>query len=36
MTTKPALAGSLVALAAADALGALLGLRLRHGAIGDG
>jgi hypothetical protein len=36
MTTKLALAGSLVALAAAAGLGALLGLRLRHGVIRNG
>jgi hypothetical protein len=36
MTMKLALAGSLVALAAAAGLGALLGLGLRHGAIGNG
>jgi hypothetical protein len=36
MTTKLALAGSLIVLAAAAGLGALLGLRLRHRAIGNG
>jgi hypothetical protein len=36
MTTKLALAGSLIALSAATGLGALLGLRLRDGWIRSG